>query len=503
MGGVEKYSEPKDVFVNGDKISAIGNFPDKGADQVIDGGGAYLAPGFIDANTDSDHYISLFDYPEQEDFLRQGVTTIMGGMCGASLAPLLYGSLESIQKWGDVGKVNVDWHSVQEFFAALERRPLGVNFGTLIGHSTIRRALIGGSIRELTKNELGVFGGTLRRAIEEGGMGLSTGLGYVHSYKTPYSELKFLASITKELGGVYATHLRRTDGELMESIDETIKLASDTGIKTVVSHFTPIIGAEAEYEKGLKKIEALPKEFDFHFDIYPFTTSVLALYTFLPPWVRSGGREVMLANIKDQWMKPRIVKDMSKMNPWDFTIAQAPGNDHVVGKTLHDLVDIFNIPDYREALLKLMVITELRGVAFYRNINANLITIALKSPRSLIASNAASFRETSPVKALKPERATSTFTKFLSLVETKNLMPLENAVKKITSEPARKFGLKGRGTIKEGNYADLALFSFKESRKEAVISMDCEVACVVVNGGVAFKNGGFTGNFAGHVLRHG
>src|SRR3989344_5423724 len=95
LGGAETFSGTKDVFINGDKISAIGNFSGKDADTVIEGQGAYLAPGFIDVNTDSDHYFSLFDYPEQDDFLRQGVTTIIGGMCGSSLAPLLYGSLES------------------------------------------------------------------------------------------------------------------------------------------------------------------------------------------------------------------------------------------------------------------------------------------------------------------------------------------------------------------------------------------------------------------------
>ncbi len=502
LGGAEKFSEPRDVFVSGDKVSAIGSFPNKDADTVIEGQGAYLAPGFIDVNTDSDHYLSLFDYPEQDDFLRQGVTTIIGGACGSSLAPLLYGSLESVQKWGDVGRVNVNWHSVKEFFDTLEKKPTAVNFGTLVGHSTIRRALIGGDIRELTKNELNVFGGTLRRALEEGGMGLSTGLGYVHSYKTPYSELKFLATIVKEKSGVYATHLRRSDDELLESIDETIKLANDTGAKTIISHFMPIVGAEAEYEKGLKKIESLPKELDFHFDVYPFDTSVLALYTFLPLWVRSGGREVMLANIKDEWMRSRIVKDIPKMNPWDFTMAQAPGNDYLVGKTLHDLVDIFNVPDYRDALVKLMVVTELRGIVFYKNINMNLVTLALKSPRSMIASNAASFREAAPAKALKPERATSTFTKFLSLMETRNLMPLHEAIKKITLDPARKFGLRGRGAIQENNFADLTLFSFKETRNEKAIVMDCEIKCVVVNGAVAYKDGGFTGKFSGRALKH-
>ena len=112
LGGARDFPEPMDVFVSGDKISAIGHFPNKKADEVLDGQGAYLSPGFIDVNTDSDHYLTLFDHPSQDDFLKQGVTTIFGGMCGSSLAPLLYGSLESMRKWGgSEEKVNVNWHT--------------------------------------------------------------------------------------------------------------------------------------------------------------------------------------------------------------------------------------------------------------------------------------------------------------------------------------------------------------------------------------------------------
>ena len=122
LGGERTFPESSDVFVNGDKISAIGNFGRKTADETLDGMGAYLAPGFIDVNTDSDHYLSLFSYPSQEDFLRQGVTTIVGGMCGSSLAPLLYGSLESIRKWTDISRFNVGWHTMSELIQRLNKR---------------------------------------------------------------------------------------------------------------------------------------------------------------------------------------------------------------------------------------------------------------------------------------------------------------------------------------------------------------------------------------------
>jgi N-acyl-D-amino-acid deacylase len=183
-----------DVFVSDNRISAIGRFSNKKADVILDGQGAYLSPGFIDCNTGSDHYLTLFDNPSQEDAIRQGVTTILGGMCGASLAPLLYGSLESLQKWGDPDRVNVNWHTMKEFLAVMDKRPLAVSFGTLVGHATVRRAIVGEALRELTKNELNVFSRTLEAALAEGAFGLSAGLGYVHARKTPYAELRVLVS---------------------------------------------------------------------------------------------------------------------------------------------------------------------------------------------------------------------------------------------------------------------------------------------------------------------
>lgn len=490
LGEEKQRKQSADVFVNGDKISAIGNLGNKKAEVIVDGQGAHLSPGFIDVNTDSDHFLSVFDYPNQEDFLGQGVTTIIGGMCGSSLAPLLYGSLESIQKWADINKVNVNWHRVEELFSLLEKRLLAVNFATLAGHSTIRRALIGESLRDLTKNELMVFGETLARALREGAMGFSSGLSYVHSRETPYSELKFLTNITRQYGGVYATHLRKVGEGVGESVEETIKLAKESGARTLISHFVPFQGSEEGYEASLKKIDELPGEIDLHFDLYIHDTSVLALYTFLPIWAQNGGQAVMVRNVNDEWLRPRIIKDLPRILPRDFIVAYAKNNDVLVGRSLEELGEIFGLRDSREALLKLMRVTGLRASIFYKNINARLIKNALKSKRFLIASNAASFKQNQGEKRLKPERATSTFTAFLSLVESEKLMPLEQAIRKITLEPAQKFGLEGRGAIREGAFADLV--GFRGS----------DIKFVVVNGGLVLKDGSFQGWFPGRVLKH-
>ena len=203
--GSEPYKA--DVLIQRNLISAIGNLKGRQTDEVVDGLGHYLVPGFIDVHNNTDHYLSIFSNPAQEDFLKQGITTIIGGHCGSSLAPLLYGTLESIRKWANPQDVNVDWHTVAELMASLGRISPGINFGTLAGHSTIRRALLGERSR-LLERELSVFKLVLTQAMKEGAFGLSTGLEFVHAKKASKKEIKELSAIVKEMNGVYATHLR-------------------------------------------------------------------------------------------------------------------------------------------------------------------------------------------------------------------------------------------------------------------------------------------------------
>ncbi len=489
LGSERKLPDRFDVFVNGDKIAAIGRFPGKSADEIIEGQEMFLAPGFIDVDTESDHYLSVFSNPSQEDFIKQGVTSIIGGMCGASLAPLLYGSLEALEEWTRIAEVNVDWHTMDEFSKVLEKIPRGVNFATLVGHTTIRQAIIGRKPRDLTKNELKVFVEILNRALEEGGWGLSTGLGYAQSRDVPYAEISALATIVKKVDGVYATHLRSETIALKEAVDETLRLVREVGVKTLISHFMPTYGYEDAYKNVLDRIHNLPNADDVQYSVYPFSTRILKLYTFLPAWAQKENLDVMNMSLQDEWLRSKILKELPAVDPKHFVVAQAPGNEALVGYTLFDLKKMFSLKSFGEALMKLMLTTKLQAIIFYENVNFDLVREALKSRHSLVASNAASFKLNPRRKILKPERATSTFTKFLSMVQNDNLMSIDEAIKKITFEPARKFNLINRGLIKEGYFADLVVFKGDQ------------VNFVVVNGRLAVKNGEFTGVLNGRFLR--
>lgn len=468
-GSGYKAPYPADVLVNGDKISAIGNFPNKKADIIIEGLGGYLVPGFIDINTDADHYLSLFSNPSQNNFALQGVTTIIGGQCGSSLAPLLYGTLESIRKWTNTNQINVNWHSFNEFISNIKKLPLGVNFGSLIGHSTIRRALIGEDFRDLTDNELKIFQEIIHESLAAGAFGLSTGLSYSHSRQTPYYELKLLANMVLKHNALYSTHLRDEKDDLYASVTETLKLYKETGVNTHITHLRPLLGYEKNFEAALDLIDKSTSKMNFNFDIYPFNTSIIPLYTLLPDWVKKGNLETMLSHVRDKSHQSRILKDLPKFKDGDLIVAYAPQNKFLIGKT---------IP--KNQLLEFMILTNLRALVFYKNINYSLVTKAIFSDKALVASNSGGFGE----------RATSTFPKFLDLASQNKKISIENAIHKITDQAAQKLGLKNRGLVKEGYFADLALV------------LNNQIQYVIINGAVAVYKGVFKNSASGRVLTH-
>ncbi len=485
-----------DIVLKDDQIAAVGALRNHDAEVVIDGLGTITAPGFIDVNTDSDHYLSLFTDPLQQDFLKQGVTTIIGGHCGSSLAPLLYGTLESIRKWGDTSGTNVDWNTMAEFLKTLERIKLGVNFGTLVGHSTIRRALIGEDRRDLTERELDVFKEIVTTALKEGALGLSTGLGYSHGRVTPYLEIKELVSIVAKYNGVYATHLRNEREEIVKATQEALLTAKETGARTLISHFRPITGYENEFEEALNLIDQNPDKLNLHFDLYPFNYSILPIYTLLPEWAQGGSLEHMYEQITDENSEVEIIRDLPTFRSDDLMIARASGFDYLVGKTIGQFSKGQGMT-LKQGLVHLMKITKLKAVLFHKNINLAVAQNALLSERALVASNSPSLLENKNV--LENDRAKKTFTEFLHLLSKYKKKSLEWAVAKVTSEPAKLFNLKNRGVIKEGATADLVMM--RPMVPNAPLGGDNKIVNVFIGGQLVVKDGETTGLRVGQILR--
>lgn len=481
--GTGRPPEKADVLIHGSKIAAVGSFPKKKAGNVIDGSGMWLMPGFVDVNTVSDHYLTLFSDPGQEDFLRQGVTTTIGGNCGASLAPLLYGGLESVQTWGDPNEVNVDWHTVREFFGVLRTLCLGVNFGTFVGHTTIRRALVGDVFRDLTVRELEVFKRIIEEALEDGALGLSTGFGDVHARGVPMAELeKFLPAVAAS-GGIYATHLRNEREGLLRSVKETLVLAGRVRVPIEISHLRPFIGSEEQFDAAVSVLDA--ENADVTFDLYPFDTSIIPIYTLLPRWAQSGIEE-MCRNLATSHFRERIVDELRSFSGDDCRVLSAPHADYLVGKTVAAFAANRGI-SHAAGLLELMRVTRLRATVLVRDVSIDwAVTTLIHHPKAFVASNAPSFGKKSSV--LKHECLARTFPHFFRTVTEARLLRPEAAIAKMTSLPARRFGLARRGEIKEGFFADLVLM------KEGV------VRDVFVNGSHAVRDGAPTGVREGVIL---
>ncbi len=473
----------KDILIKENRIAAIGNFPNKEAAVVIDAQGMITCPGFIDVNTDSDHYLSLFTDPAQQDFLLQGVTTIIGGHCGSSLAPLLRGSLDSVRKWAaDTNQINVNWYTFAEFLSAVKSLKLGVNFGSLVGHATIRRAILGEQLRDLTEGELKAAARLIEGALEQGALGLSTGLGYNHSHNVSYLEIKRFTDLVHNFGGIYTTHLRNEKEKLLEAVEETLLITEQSQVKTIISHFRPIIGYEEVYQEALKKIAQSSAE--IYFDLYPFVYSILPIYLFLPEAHRCGSLETMMDNLEVHHVKEDIKKSLGKISGRSLRIARAQGFDYLVGKTLDTFSKERQITA-ADALLELMRITKLKAVLFYDNVSEQVGINALMSDRALLASNSPSL--VAGKNVLENERGANSFKKFLAIAK-KEKKPIEWTIQKLTQKPAQIFNLKERGTLEEGAIADIAVLAGERASH------------VFVNGIQAVKDSQLTNGSSGSVL---
>ncbi len=476
-----------DVLIKNDKISAVEAMINFKADEVIDGKGDYLAPGFIDINNHADRYLSFFkglSDPSQKHFLLDGVTSVIGGQGGISLAPLIYGSLQTLRPYVDVNKINVNWHSISEFFKTLEKQQLGINFGTLIGHATVRRAVVGEPIsRNLTPNELRLLNLIFRENLESGAMGISFDFNNHQTFQASYFEIKKLAQTAAQNGKILSVNLKDRKEGLIESVKKIIFLAKETGVKIIINEFLPFAGFEDNYVHAIELIKKNFASACVYINLYPFNESFSLLKDFLPEFAKTDRWETMLENIKNKEMRKKILKGLPRFDGTKMIIINAPSHDYLEGKTLAEFSQNRNL-SVEEGLLKLMEITEFRGEFANQDINFQKITEVLTEKCALMASDG------NILKNQLVSQTQSVFRKFLEIVQKEKILPIETAIQKITSLPAKLLGLKGRGEIKNGCFADLVIFRGNQIME------------VILNGQRVVKNKEFQNIQNGKILKH-
>lgn len=511
LDGVTGQAYQADVGIVGQEIKAVGKLGVARARQTILADTKYVAPGFIDIQNHSDSYFTILEIPTQDSLLTQGITTIAVGHCGTSLAPLSHPeALKSVQKWHSLAGANVNWLTFAEYLQALGNYPLGVNVLSLVGHSTLRRGLLRDEIRPATQEEIKIMEKLLADSLAEGAGGVSLGLVYAHEVDASHEELVSVARVIAGQNRLLSVHLRSEGAHVPEALTEVLALAPDAlSAKFKISHFK--IRGQSNWrllEEALAVMDrAYQRGTDIFFDVYPYTTSWNVLYTYLPKWAYQGGRTAVLQNLKNPSMRQKILANLRDQNQnlGSIFIANSETNPAFVGKTLAQVAANQEV-SVEEALLNVLAATGTQVIGFDHNLSEEVLDVLLKHPLSVIATDGAGYDfNFSPAHGLVHPRCFGAFPKFLSMVRERKLMSWEAAIRKITARPAEKLGLKNRGTLKVGSFADVVVFDPRAVGSRASYENPYQQAqgidYVVVNGKLAYNSREDLRQLAGAVLQ--
>lgn len=470
-----KPAYKSDILVKGDKISAIGHLTNCEAEEIIDGMNAYLAPGFIDISNSSDKYLNIFHDQTQEHLLTQGVTTIIGGHNGISLAPLFYGTLNFLNHFSAGNKLNINWHEFSEFVVAFSKRKMGVNFGSFIGCGTIYNDIIKEkSVRSLEMNEEKILYQAVEKSLFQGAFGVSFNLDDAYS-KISYYEIKKIAEMAKKAGKICSISFDKNNAETIEKVRKIIHLGKETSSHFIINEFMPVVGHKEEFEQSIKIISESQTFCDAHFSFAPCRDIVRPINNYLPDNILKENIELQIENLKTK--KKEILKHLNKIiKTGKITIVSAGSNKHLIGRTLREFSHYRNL-SLIEGFFELMKITKFQAELSSPDADEEEIFNTLKNEKSLIATG------NNVNSRCKP------FKKFLEIAQKNNIMPLEKAINKITLLPSQLLNLKNRGEIKIGYFADLVLFKNNEIKE------------VIINGRRAIIDGKPQGILAGRFLK--
>jgi N-acyl-D-aspartate/D-glutamate deacylase len=454
--GLGNVPEQKDILIRGQIISKIGMLSRTRGDEVIDANGMVITPGCIDVTSHSDHHYSLFYEPNQEDFLSQGITSIIGGNCGVSLAPL-FGVLPDIAaEWGSNAGINASWNTMRDFLFYFEKKPLGVNFGTLVGYTGLRKGITKNVFRDLTDEELNSISRMIEISIHEGALGVSFGLEHIHGVRTPFYEIEHIAKTVAHCSGVCAIHMRDMKEKVLESVQECVEISEHSGGNIHISHMQPIKKYSKQYADALAFISAHANVAHVHFDVNTFETIPLLLYELLPEWAQDESFDRMCEAIQSSAFSSRVIAFIKNNVARDYIISHVPDKalKFLEGKSIRELALREN-KSYEAMILQLMIVTRFRATVSAKIVDMPSVQNAIYNSQSIISSNGAAFGK----KEFKQHQGTNTIPDFFSLIRKNKTIPFEKAVEKVTAIPAKKFGVKKRGSIVEGNYADVVIWS--------------------------------------------
>ncbi|MFM7323209.1 MAG: N-acyl-D-amino-acid deacylase family protein [Armatimonadota bacterium] len=498
-----------DIGVRGDRIAAIGDLSEAAGPRV-EASGKVLAPGFIDIHTHSD--FSILFTRGMESSLAQGVTAEVVGNCGISIGLADRGDLFSLERRGleRVG-VALDWNDLGGFLDRVESEGTAIHVATLAGHGTLRKRAMGVADRPPTADELATMCRDLGRALDQGAIGLSSGLEYVPGMYADVAEMTALAKVAREARGFYATHLRDEGDGLVESVGEAIAVAEGAGLPLQLSHHKA--ERRANWGKVARTLEmvrqARERGLDISLDQYPYTAYQTALSTIsLPHWAVGGTPALMAERLRDPEGRAAIRAAMPDTDWSAVVMASCPPMPAATGTSVEALARDAGI-DPRDWVLDLLARGEGWISAVHHAMSEADVETVLSDPYVMIGSDSVTASLRGPAAQDRPHpRTFGTFARVLGrYVRQRGVLPLGEAIRRMTSLPADRLGWGDRGRIRVGNVADLVLLD-PETVEDAASFLDPTlpargIAAVWVAGTLAWDGDHATGSRTGRVLRAG
>ena len=477
-----------DVGVRGDRIARIGDLSDAVARRVIDADGLVVAPGFIDPHT---HAVrGIFQVPTADNALLQGVTTLTEGNDGSSPFP------------------------IGPHLARIAEAGISPNWAVYVGQGTIRREVLGVDDREPTPDELGRMRALVAQAMEEGALGLSTGLFYVPGTFTSTEEVIELSKIAAAYGGVYISHMRDEAQGLLESVRETIRIGEEAGLPVQMTHHK-VVGRDAwgQSVDSLALVDAArARGVDITIDQYPYTASQTSITALVPQWAQEGGTTELVARLQDletrrrikQEIIYRIEHDRGGGDPKNVVLGLCEWNRSLEGKSLAEiLADRSVAVTVANAAELVMEIVESGGArAIYHAMDEADVERIMRHRVTAIGSDGgvSVFGQSVP-----HPREYGTFARVLGrYVRERGVLTLEEAVRKMSGATAQRLGLQDRGLLREGLFADIAVFDPVRVTDRATFSEPHQYAegveYVLINGTLVVDGGEPTGARPGRVI---
>lgn len=469
--------KPLDILISGDKISAIGNFPNKKSDQIIDGRGLYVCSGFVDIDSRLDHSLSILG-GEEKKFLKQGVSDVFIGQGGFSLAP--FNNLFFVPKLY-LKSSNIDWQDINYFFYFLDRKKLWLNLGTFVGFGNLYNIVYSKkNNKKLTDKEFKMILKLLCDALDLGAFGLSMNWKDINEGRISIIQLEELLEILKKYSAIFSISLDNFSNTYL-IINNLLETISKKEVKTLIGGY---LNYNLTPEENILILKNVSKFYpDVYLTLSPYDFSFFYFYDFLPNWERIKNQEEILKDINDPWMRKKILNELPEINPEKlfFFGRNLKLNNQLDGKSLKELMEIYETQDWRIAFLNLMNDIKLRGLILCGGINQDVLVDSLLSGSSLIVSGNWS---------LDKER--NVFLDFLNIVLENNLIDIKKAVFKISYNPINFLRLKNRG-IESGCYANLVGFLVKDNK--------IEIKFIIINGRLYLADKEFS-NPAGRFIKN-